>query len=91
MGKCPKDEATTKNFVWNESSSHSQEKLEKPVGGGMPPSHYRRVKPMTDMVPGNTLLNLSVSTAENCEFMIHRLSGTAISGSVQDELDSVKF
>ena len=33
---------------------------------------------------GNTLLNLLVSAAENCEFMIHTLSGTtSISGSVQ--------
>ena len=42
---------------------------------------------MTDQAPGNTLLNLLVSAAVNCEFMIHRLSGTtAISGSVQDPL-----
>ena len=34
--------------------------------------------------PGNILLNLLVSAAENCEFMIHTLSGTtSISGSVQ--------
>ena len=26
--------ATAENFVWNKNSSHSQEKLEKPVGGG---------------------------------------------------------
>ena len=33
---------------------------------------------------GNTLLNLLVAAAENCEFMIHTLSGTtSISGSVQ--------
>ena len=33
---------------------------------------------------GNTLLNLSVSAADNCEFMIHTISGTtSISGSVQ--------
>ena len=33
---------------------------------------------------GNNLLNLLVSAAENCEFMIHTLSGTtSISGSVQ--------
>ena len=38
---------------------------------------------MTDQA----LLNLLVSATENCEFMIHRLSGTtAISGSVQDPL-----
>ena len=33
---------------------------------------------------GNILLNLLVSAAENCEFMIHTSSGTtSISGSVQ--------
>ena len=33
---------------------------------------------------GNTLSNLLVSAAENCEFMIHTLSGTtSVSGSVQ--------
>ena len=33
---------------------------------------------------GDTLLNLLVSAAENCEFMVHTLSGTtSISGSVQ--------
>ena len=38
MDRCPKDELTTKNLVWNKSSSHSREKLEKPVGGrGWPP------------------------------------------------------
>ena len=30
MDRCLKDEATAKNFVWNKSSSHSQEKLERP-------------------------------------------------------------
>ena len=42
MDRCPKDEPTAKNSVWNKSSSHSREKLEKPVrggggGGGWPP------------------------------------------------------
>ena len=32
MDRYPKDEATAKNFVSNKSSSHSQEKREKPVG-----------------------------------------------------------
>ena len=33
---------------------------------------------------GNILLNLLVSAAEHCEFMIHTLSGTtSMSGSVQ--------
>ena len=33
-GQIPKDEPTSKNLVWNKSSSHSREKLEKAVGGG---------------------------------------------------------
>ena len=69
MDRYPKDEATTKNFVWNESSSHSQEKLEKPVEGWMPPPIGGFDKPMTDQA----LLNLLVSAAENCEFMIHAI------------------
>ena len=80
MDRYPKDEATAKNFVWNKSSSHSQEKLEKPVGGGgwMPPPGFN--KPMTDQALSNSL----VSAAENCKFMIHTLSGTtSISGSFQ--------
>ena len=35
MDRCPKDETTAKNFVWNKSSSHFQEKLGKPLGGGI--------------------------------------------------------
>ena len=77
MDRYPKDEATAKNFVWNKSSSHSQEKLEKPVGGWriddpLPPPIGGFNKPMTDQA----LLNSLVSAAENCEFMIHTLSGT---------------
>ena len=34
MDRYLKDETAAKNFVWNKSSSHSQEKLEKPAGGG---------------------------------------------------------
>ena len=86
MDRYPKDETTAKNFVWNKSSSHSQEQ-EKPVGGveggchpPPPPLIGRFNKPMTDQA----LLNSLVSAAENCEFMIHTLSGTtSISGSVQ--------
>ena len=46
MDRCPKNESTAKNLFWNKSSSHSLEKLEKPVGGGggiHPPGH-RNVK-----------------------------------------------
>ena len=52
-------------------------------GGGCHP--HQRVKHMTcTRALGNILLNLLVSAAENCEFMIHTLSGTtSISGSVQ--------
>ena len=39
LDRCRKDEATAKNFVWCKSSSHSQEKLEKPVGGGLGGGH----------------------------------------------------
>ena len=44
------------------------------LGGGvwMPPPIGGFNKPMTDQA----LLNSLVSAAENCEFMIHRLSGT---------------
>ena len=41
MDRCPKDEPTAKNLVCMETSSHSREKLEKPVGGAStlhPPS-----------------------------------------------------
>ena len=89
MDRYPKVEARAKNFVWNKSSSHSQEKLEKPVWGGgggggwIPPSIRGFNKPMTDQA----LLNSLVSAAENCEFMIHTLSGTtSISGSVHYSL-----
>ena len=34
MDRCPKNEATAKNFVWNKSSSHSQEKWKNLLGGG---------------------------------------------------------
>ena len=34
MERCPKNEATAKNFVWNKSSSHSQEKWKNLLGGG---------------------------------------------------------
>ena len=34
MDRCPKDGPTAKNLACKESSSHSREKLEKPVGGG---------------------------------------------------------
>ena len=33
MDRCPKDEPTGKNLVWNKTSSHSQEKPEKPFFG----------------------------------------------------------
>ena len=50
------------------------------VEGGCHTPHRRVNKPMTDQA----LLNSLVSAAENCEFMIHTLSGTtSISGSVQ--------
>ena len=42
---CPKEETTAKNFVWNKSSSYSQQNLENPVGGGihpLPPDIERR-------------------------------------------------
>ena len=92
MDRYPNDEATAKNLVWNKSSSQSQEKLEKPVGGGGRGGGRGFNKPMTDQA----LLSSLVSAAENCEFMIHTLSGTtSILGSLQlptqDELDSVKF
>ena len=35
--RCPKDEATAKNFFWNKSSSHSQENWKNLLGGWMPP------------------------------------------------------
>ena len=35
MDRCPKDVATAKKFVYNKIFSHSQEKFEKPVGGGI--------------------------------------------------------
>ena len=55
------------------SSSHSQEKSKNLLGGGGG--------------GGNTQLNLLVSAAENCEFMIHTLSAAiSISGSVQYQL-----
>ena len=43
MDKCPKDESTIKNLVCEKSSSHSREKLEKPVGGWhpRPPGHQK--------------------------------------------------
>ena len=34
MDRCPKNEATAKNFVRNKSSSHSQEKWKNLLGGG---------------------------------------------------------
>ena len=34
MDRCSKDEPAAKNLVYKKSSSHSREKLEKPVGGG---------------------------------------------------------
>ena len=37
MDRCPKDEPTAKKLVWNKSSPHSRETLEKPFsseGGG---------------------------------------------------------
>ena len=37
MDRCPNDETTAKNFVWNKSSSHSQEKLEKILFGFFSP------------------------------------------------------
>ena len=68
MDRYPKDEATTENFVRNKNSSHSQEKLEKPVGGcrehATPIGGFN--KPMTD----RALLNSLASAAENCEFMV---------------------
>ena len=33
MDRCPKNEAAAKNFVWNKSSSHSQEKWKNLFGG----------------------------------------------------------
>ena len=49
-------------------------------GGWMPPPIRGFNKHTTDQA----LLNSLVSAAENCEFMIHTLSGTtSISGSVQ--------
>ena len=82
MDRYLEDAATAKNFVWNKSSSNSQEKLEKPVGGwrvdATPIGGFN--KPIIDQA----LLNSLVSATENCEFMIHTLSGTtSISGSVQ--------
>ena len=83
MDRYPKDEAAAKNFVCNKRSSHFQEKLEKPVGGGGEwslPAIGGFNKPMADQA----LLNSLVSAAENCKFMIHTLSGTtSILGSVQ--------
>ena len=35
MDRCPKNEATARNFVWNKSSSHSQEKWKNLLGGGV--------------------------------------------------------
>ena len=33
MDRCPNNEATAKNFVWNKSSYHSQEKWKNLLGG----------------------------------------------------------
>ena len=56
-----------------------------PRGGGWmppPPPSEGKTYDMYQAI-GNTLLNLLVSAAENCEFMIHTLSGTtSISDSV---------
>ena len=85
MDRCPKDEATAKNFVWYKNSSHSQENW-KNLLGGMPPPFPPSEGYTYDMYRalGNTLLNLLVSAAENCELMIHTLSRTtSISGSAQ--------
>ena len=37
MDRCPKNEATAKNFVQNKSSSHSQENQKNLLGGGWHP------------------------------------------------------
>ena len=37
MDRCPKNEATAKNFVWNKNSSHSQEKWKNLQWGSMSP------------------------------------------------------
>ena len=55
---CPKDEATAKTFVW--SSSHSQEKLEKPEKlepPPLPPSGHRRVNSNIKILDGKYVNN----------------------------------
>ena len=42
MDRCPKDEPTAKSLVCKKNSSHSQEKLEKPVGGGWHPPPWSK-------------------------------------------------
>ena len=52
MGRCPKDAPTAKKLVWNKSSSHFLENLEKPFGVASLLGH-RRVKILHHYERGN--------------------------------------
>ena len=58
MDGCPKDEPRAKNLVCRKTSSHSREKLEKPVGI-YPPGHQRVKEKLIDCKIYYGKMNLS--------------------------------